>query len=284
MSEFVRRALTIVSALALLPGLAVAQEATFTGKVTSEGGAPIAAAQVFIDKMNVGTTSGDDGNYRFVVPAARAQGQQVTLTAQVIGYKPQSTTVTLTAGPQTHDFTLVAVPTVLSQVVVTGEGTVTTEAKLGNRVDKVVAQDIIKSNESNVSEALAAKAPNVEVQSQSGDPGGSVSVQIRGLKSFSGDGQPLYVVDGVPIDNQTRTTFGASQGTNEADGNTVAPNRISATSTPTPTSPSRWTSTASSRSSARSMSSSSPSSSCRGADSPRASGPSCKSAHAWIAR
>ena len=63
-----------------------------------------------------------------------------------------------------------------------------------------------KSNEPNIVNALAAKAPGVEVTSQSGDPGAGSSIIIRGLKTIQGDGQPLFVIDGQPIDNSTLTT------------------------------------------------------------------------------
>ena len=63
-----------------------------------------------------------------------------------------------------------------------------------------------KSNEPNIVNALAAKAPGVEVTSQSGDPGAGSSIIIRGLKTIQGDGQPLFVIDGQPIDNSTLNT------------------------------------------------------------------------------
>ncbi len=67
----------------------------------------------------------------------------------------------------------------------------------------VDSSTIVNSNETNVVNALAAKAPGVTVTSQSGSPGSSSSIRIRGLNTIQGTGQPLFVVDGTPIDNST---------------------------------------------------------------------------------
>jgi len=211
--------------LTAVPIAARAQEALFSGKVTSEAGAPIEGAQVYLDKMGIGASTKSDGSYRFVVPAARATGQQATLIAQIIGFKAKSVLVTVTPGQQTFDFQLASAPVVLQQIVITGEGTVTTAEKLGATVNNVKSDEIVQSNENNVTNALAAKAPNVLIQSQSGDPGSSTNIQIRGLKTFSGDGNPLFVIDGVPMDNQTLSTENSFAGVAAQQEGVVAPNR-----------------------------------------------------------
>ena len=213
-------------ALVVAPRMALAQgEALLTGKVTSVAGSPVEGAQVFLDKMAIGTQTKSDGSYRFTVPAARASGQAALLTVRLQGFKPKSVTVTLSPGTINTDFSLESQAVVLQQLVITGEGTITTNEKLGVTVNNVGAEDIAKSNEPNLTEALAGKAPNVAITSESGDPGSSVNIQIRGIKSFSGDGQPLFVVDGVPVDNQSINVQGQFAG--NAEQGTVAPNRIS---------------------------------------------------------
>ena len=222
------RVLSVAALLALVaaPRMALAQgEALLTGKVTSVAGAPVEGAQVFLDKMAIGTQTKSDGSYRFTVPAARATGQAALLSVRLQGFKPKSVTVTLSPGTINTDFSLESQAVVLQQLVITGEGTITTNEKLGVTVNNVGAEDIAKSNEPNLTEALAGKAPNVAITSESGDPGSSVNIQIRGIKSFSGDGQPLFVVDGVPVDNQSINVQGQFAG--NAEQGTVAPNRIS---------------------------------------------------------
>jgi TonB-linked SusC/RagA family outer membrane protein len=214
-----RRLITTTIAAAALPLTAIAQDgATITGRVTSEAGAPLQAASVFIEGMNLGALSRDDGQYSFTVPLARVQGQSVTLTARLLGYRSTSAQITLREGTITQDFALAANPLRLGEVVVTGAGTLTTAEKLGNVRNSVDSALITKSNESNIVQALAAKAPNVEVTQQSGDPGASSYIRIRGSKTIQGTGQPLFVVDGTPIDN---TTFA----TGSFLASTVSPNR-----------------------------------------------------------
>jgi TonB-linked SusC/RagA family outer membrane protein len=204
----------------LIPAFAAAQQGTtISGKVTSEAGTPLASVSVFIEGMNLGTITRDDGAYTIAVPAARATGQQATLTARLIGYKSVSAPITL-SGNVTHDFVLAANPLRLGEVVVTGAGTEHRREAIGTVINTVDSSLIQKSNEPNIVNALAAKAPNVSITSQSGEPGASSYIRIRGIKSFSGNAQPLFIVDGVPIDNSTVATGSST-------GSTVAPNRAS---------------------------------------------------------
>lgn len=225
-----RRSRVAWLALAIPLGLAIgaatpasAQEpATITGRVTArETGAPLNGATVFLEQLQIGAQTDDEGRYTLSVPAARATGQSDTLTVRRIGYQPTSVGVTLAAGAQlTHDFAITANPLRLGEVVVTGAGTATTRERLGNVVNSVDSTALTRTSEMNVVQALAGKAPNVEVTSQSGEPGASSFIRIRGAKTIEGNGQPLVVVDGVPIDNTTLATGSLL-------ASTVAPNRAS---------------------------------------------------------
>ena len=219
MGRSVRSVMAFVLALLALPALAAAQQAvTITGTVTSvEGNAPLNSASVTVEGLNVVALTREDGRYTLVVPAARAHGQTATITARLIGYQAKSATVTL-AGNLTQDFALASNPLRLGEVVVTGLGLTSSVEKLGTAVSTVDSTLITKSHESNVVEALAGKTPGVAVTGQSGDPGSSSYIRIRGIKSLSGDAQPLFVVDGVPIDNSTMSAENQL-------GGVVAPNR-----------------------------------------------------------
>lgn len=207
---------------ATLPATALAQEgaATITGRVVSETGQPLASASVFIEGLNLGALTRSTGEYTFVVPGARVTNDQVTLTARLIGYRPQSVQITLAPGTITQDFTLQSNPLQLGEVIITGAGTESTRERLGNVINSVDSSELTRANEPNIVQALAGKAPNVEVNMQSGDPGASSYVRIRGDKTIQGTGQPLIVVDGVPIDNTTLATGSLL-------ASTVAPNRSS---------------------------------------------------------
>ncbi len=225
MRRHFRLTLAVAVGALTVPAAVLAQDgATVTGRVTSEAGAPLASASVFIDGLNIGSLTREDGVYSFVVPAARLQGQAATLTARLLGYKASTVPITLAAGTITQDFRLAPNPLRLGEVVVTGAGTVTQAEKLGNVRNSVEAAEIIKSNEANVVQALAAKAPNVEVTQSSGEPGASSYIRIRGQRTITGGAQPLFIVDGVPIDNSSFSTSNFNPidelGTGEISGTT----------------------------------------------------------------
>jgi TonB-linked SusC/RagA family outer membrane protein len=216
-----RRLFTGAVALAMLPAVASAQEgATITGRVTTDAGGGLGGASVFLEGMNLGATTSEQGGYSFTVPGGMVTGQSAVLTARRIGYSARSARITLSPGTITQNFVLELNPLRLGEVVVTGSGTSTTVEKLGNVRSTVDSGAIQRSNEVNIVNALAGKAPNVEVTSQSGEPGASSYIRIRGGRSFNNSGQPLIVVDGQPIDNTTIAT-------GDPTASTAAPNRAS---------------------------------------------------------
>jgi TonB-linked SusC/RagA family outer membrane protein len=223
--------LSAFTAFALTASTAFAQSGTtVTGRVTSDAGVPLGGASVFIAGLNLGTQTKEDGSYSFVVPASRATGGTTTLTARVIGYTARSVPITLTPGSTVNQsFALPVNPFHLDEVVVTGAGTSTTREKLGVTINTVDSALIRRASEpQNIISALAGKAPNVVVRTQSGEPGAGASVLIRGAASLTGTNQPLFVVDGQPIDNQTvSTAFLAVNGGSLGDrqGGTATPNR-----------------------------------------------------------
>jgi TonB-linked SusC/RagA family outer membrane protein len=195
-----------VVAIAFAPMSLLAQEAaTISGRVTNPAGGPEASVAVRVDALNVGVTTAADGTYRLVVPASRIRaGQQVRLTATRVGLAAQSRMVTLSPGASlTQNFQLGQDVLVLQEVVATGQQTSTTRERLTTAVSTVRSQEITRAREPNIVEALAGKAPGVQVTSSSGDPGAGSYIQIRGSASVVGGTQPLFVVDGTPIDNST---------------------------------------------------------------------------------
>jgi TonB-linked SusC/RagA family outer membrane protein len=205
---------------------------TISGTVTNEQGAPLPGATVLIQGTTTGAHTDDAGRYVIVVPADRANGQSGVLVARVIGYSARQVPIVLTAGSTiSQNFSLVVNPLNLDAVLVTGAGTSTTRERLTTTINTVDSSALTRSaNPQNVVSALAAQAPNVEVRTQSGEPGASASIKIRGAASLSGTNQPLFVVDGQPIDNQTFSSQSMATGSGSnsgGDASTVAPNRAS---------------------------------------------------------
>ena len=192
----------------------LAQDTTAVGgKVIGEDGKPLPYARVSIDSLRLATHSRLDGRYTLRVPHSHSRDDSVVVTARLIGHRLRSHVAKLAGADVTLDFVLPTVPLALSDVVVTGAGTTNVREKIGSVINSIPGDEIARSNESNIVNALAAKAPGVTVTSQSGDPGAGAAIFIRGLNTIEGDGQPLFVVDGAPIDNSTRPTDYPGAGT-----------------------------------------------------------------------
>ncbi len=209
----------VLCAMALLPGLVLAQDGlTISGKVTDATGNPLPGANVTLVGFTLGSATGVDGSYSFRVPADKVNGQSTNLTASFVGYRSKSARITLSGSTMTQNFSLAEDILGLGEIVVTGYGEQRSKEKLGVTIAKVEPRLVAEANEANLVEALAAKIPNVEITASSGDPGSSSYIRIRGAHSITGGTQPLFIVDGIPISNQTlgNTTGGAGAAQNRA--------------------------------------------------------------------
>jgi len=195
---------------------------TLSGRVTSENGQPLSDVSVELRALGLGSLSRADGRYTITIPSARqAGGSTVSVSVRRLGYRTQSRTVTLPAsGALTADFVLAANPLQLGEIVVTGAGTTTAAERVGVIRKPVDSTLIRRSNETNLVTALAGKAAGVTVQQQSGEAGGGARIQIRGVRSVTGTGQPLFIIDGQVVTNATNITNGNVSSTS-------SPNRLS---------------------------------------------------------
>ncbi|HEX8850070.1 MAG TPA: SusC/RagA family TonB-linked outer membrane protein, partial [Gemmatimonadaceae bacterium] len=188
------------AALALAtPVLAQQGSAVISGQVTAEGGRPLTGATVQVVELNAGALVNEAGRYTLLIPAARVNGQTVTVRARFIGYQAQSRTLALTAGTHPQDFTLVIDPTRLSEVVVTGVTGETERQKVPFTVARVDSADMPVQAVNPLSQ-LQGKVPGANIASTSGRPGVAPSVILRGPTSINANGrsqEPLYIVDGI---------------------------------------------------------------------------------------
>jgi len=205
---------------------AAQQPVTVRGQVTSTEGTPIAGASVVMPSLGLSAISRQDGQYVILVPANRAGGVGVVIAARAISYKPVSAQVDLTQPDVVRNFSLAANPLQLGEIVATGAGTTSELEKIGNVRNNVDSTQLQRSNEASVVNALSAKAPNVEVTSMSGDPGASASIRIRGVNTLSGTSQPLFVIDGIPVDNSVNTTASLDPQTGGPQGGVSSPNAV----------------------------------------------------------
>jgi TonB-linked SusC/RagA family outer membrane protein len=226
----IRRLLAVAVPLALAPLRLAAQEgATISGRVTNAQGHPEAAVLVRVESLNVGSSTGPDGAYRVVVPGARIRaGRAVQISASRVGLTPETRTITLAPGASlVQNFALLPDALRLQTLVVTGAGLETRAERLGTARASLESAVIVRSNEPNVVTALAGRVPNVITHQSSGEAGASTAVRIRGTSSLVGTGQPLFVVDGVPVNNATRALgVDGLGGAGSVLQSTVSPNRM----------------------------------------------------------
>ncbi|HKW47953.1 MAG TPA: SusC/RagA family TonB-linked outer membrane protein [Gemmatimonadaceae bacterium] len=191
-----RRILAILAVcLACAPGLLRAQTREISGKVTEIGtGTPVTEATIGIVGVQIGTRTNDRGEFRLKVPAG-----EVTVIARAIGYKRQSTRVT--ADQTAVTFTLEKDVLELEGVTVTGQATTLDKKNANTPVATVSAADLNVAPAKSLEAQLAGKVVGAQVYENSGVPGGGMQVQIRGATSILGQGDPLYVVDGVMVSN-----------------------------------------------------------------------------------
>jgi TonB-linked SusC/RagA family outer membrane protein len=200
---------TMVAVASVPAALAAQENATVTGRVTNASGAPENAVLVRIDALNVGTSTAADGTFRLVIPGSRLpSSRSVTVTASRQGLAPVSRTVTLGAGSNvTQNFQVSTTAIALQGVVVTALGIERERRSLGYTAQSVSGNEVNRVPESNVVNTLSGKVAGVQV-TNAGPQGGSSRVVIRGATSISGNNQPLFVVDGVPIDNSSDRNTG----------------------------------------------------------------------------
>jgi len=189
---------TVAAVLALgAVGAAVAQEpGSVLGRVLSSEGRPLAGAQITVDGTDIGVLSRGDGAYTLgSVPA----GEQ-TISAELIGHTTVELTVTVTAGGSvTLDFTLISEPILVDEIVVAALGIERDRRSMGYAIQSVGSEEIERSPEVNLIQALQGQTAGVQVIQSSGRPGASSRIEIRGQSSFMGSGQPLVIVDGMPV-------------------------------------------------------------------------------------
>lgn len=204
----VRKLLTLACALfACAPAVLYGQTANITGTVTDAGtGQVLAGASVRLDDSDRGALSNVDGRYTISGVSVGTH----TVTASYIGYADLQRTVTVSTGTNTLDFGLQYDPVKLDAIVVTAQQIERQKRELAYSVSTIESGDLVKAPSTNFVSDLAGKSAGVDVISQSGDVGASTRIVIRGVSSLSGDNQPLFVVDGIPISN-SNIVAGTSQ-------------------------------------------------------------------------
>lgn len=195
-------------------GQVEAQDLLIKGRITSsEDDQPIIGATLLLQNgqdSNQGTVTDVNGQYSLSI-----QGPETILVISSIGYISQ----TIKVGNRS-EINIQLDPDIgeLSEVVVTAFGIKREKKALGYSVQEVNTEELTQAREPNVVNSLKGKVAGVHINPTSGGPGGSSYVVIRGNSSLTGNNQPLYVVDGIPIDNQTLDPASSFSGYDYGDG------------------------------------------------------------------
>ncbi len=200
-------AMLIVSLLFLGAQLVSAQNKTLTGTViSSEDNQPLPGVNVIVKGTTHGTITDFDGKFTLSVSADAG-----ALVFSFMGMQTQEVAIGTTT---TFNITLDPESIGMEEVVVTALGITRAEKTLGYAATTVKSDELVTARSTNVANALSGKIAGLQVNSTSSDPGSVSNIVIRGFSSINGNNQPLYVVDGVPMDN----TFVSGTGKNIATG------------------------------------------------------------------
>ena len=186
--------------LSLLFTTALVQaQVTISGKVTGKGSAAVANASVVVKGTASGTSSDGDGNYSIT---ANLKPGKYTLEFSGVGFKTKNETVTVGSGAQyTVNVTLDEDALGLDEVVITGTSQGTTKRQLGNYITTIKGDKISNAATPNAIAAMQGKVPGAQIVQNSGDPAGGMSVRLRGISTIASSSEPLYIIDGVMINN-----------------------------------------------------------------------------------
>lgn len=180
-----------------------------TGVVKDDNGNPIPGVNVLVKESDKGTITDIEGRFSLTLEKA-----DPVLIFSFIGYQTKEITV----GDQTEfDVSLKSGTQELSEVVVTALGVEREERSLGYAVQEVNTEGIDQARETNIVNSLTGKIAGVQISNSSGNIGGSSRILIRGINSISGNNQPLFIVDGTPIDNSNYNSGDQSAGNGGRD-------------------------------------------------------------------
>ncbi len=189
-------------------------ELTVKGRVSSDNGEALPGVSVLLKGTSTGTTTDADGRYSLTIPDGNG-----TLVFSFIGYTTEEIPVN---NRSVIDVSLVQDLQSLSEVVVVGYGTQIKKDITGS-IASVKAEDIKNIPVASPDALLQGKAAGVQVVQNSGTPGGEVFVRVRGTASLLGETRPLFVIDGVPMNNSTAVSVGGQRSSVLAD---INPNDI----------------------------------------------------------
>jgi TonB-linked SusC/RagA family outer membrane protein len=179
-----------------------------SGKVTGSDGSALPGITVAIRNTSIGTATDGNGNYTFS-SVLKPGNYQVVFSG--IGFKNNELNLKIAAASSyILNASMLSDALGLDEVIVTGTSQGTTRRQLGSYISTVKADDLTKGATGNVLAALQGKTAGAQIIQNSGDPAGGMSVRLRGISSINSSSEPLYIVDGVIVNNATNRVTNTS--------------------------------------------------------------------------
>ena len=186
------------------------------GNVVDDLGSPIPGVTVQIENTNYGAITNFDGNYSL---KANLDAGSYKLVFRSLGLTTQEIILSLDSQAEVvNDIVITTDILGLDAVVVTGVGALTAKKQIGNTISTVEGLDIAQSGSLDITGGLSGKLAGIQVTQNSGDPAGGISVRLRSASTVNGSSDPLYIIDGVIVNNKS---------TNVLNVKSVVQNRLS---------------------------------------------------------
>ncbi len=165
-----------------------------------QSNSPLPSASIIVQGTQKGSATDNSGNYEINnIPPGTYK-----IEARYVGYETQTKEINVSEGKTiVVNFYLITTALKLNEVVVTGVATAVSKRELGNSISTISARQLEMSGAPSLDEALSGKMPGAFVEQNSGNPAGGVSIRLRGTSTVLGSGDPLYIIDGVIVDNSS---------------------------------------------------------------------------------
>ncbi len=209
MRKFLSRKLLVLFVGALSCTTTFAQNKFISGTIRDDSGNPLIGATIAVKNTKVTTVSDHLGAFQIQVPA---NGK--VLVFSYVGTQPKEINI---GSSTVIPVTLAASANALSDVVVVGYGKAK-RVNLSSAQTTVTSKEMDRTINTTIEQAIQGRAAGVYITQNSGQPGGGVSVNIRGVSSINGNTQPLYVIDGVQIQQSSDVSYGGQSSTNPLAG------------------------------------------------------------------
>ena len=194
----------------MMYGFTVQAQTTYTlqGNVTDNIGAPAPGVSIQIKNTNIGETTDFDGNYKL---KANLNAGNYTLAFRSLGLATKEIQITLGRQMEIVNDVVMNLDILgLDEIVITGAGALTAKKQLGNTISSIKGLEISESGSTDITGGLSGKLAGIQVTQNSGDPAGGISVRLRSASTVNGSSDPLYIIDGVIVNNNSSNVLGTT--------------------------------------------------------------------------